>query len=253
MSGTGSASVFIPAEDAVEFLRVDLNSPPEVVAGYRLLLTALEQERADRFVTETLTRRSIVCRGVLRRYLSNRLGVPAAEIRFIAGPHGKPNLAPDYGASLEFNVSHSGNLAVIAAAVGRVVGVDVEAMDESVSRDELATRFFSARERQAYFAISESQRLAAFYRIWTCKEAYLKATGIGLSFPLGQFSVTAAIDEPPGLLHVDERPEEIQRWSFVAPPVGTGHAAALAVEGHGWTLRCGTWDHGAGTGISWAG
>jgi 4'-phosphopantetheinyl transferase len=92
--------------------------------------------------------------------------------------------------------------------------------------------------------------VAAFYRIWTCKEAYLKATGAGLSFPLGKFSVSAVPDELPGLLAVDGSPEEVSRWSFVTPDVGANFASALAVEGHGWTLMRREWTHGVATGMS---
>lgn len=246
MSGRESAGLTIPVRNAVEFLRIDLNPPAEFVAAYRSLLSPDERDRAGRFVTDTLARRSIVCRGVVRQVLSQRLKIPAADLQFTSGPQGKPEIADGQSSSWRFNVSHSGDLAVIAVAWQRIVGVDVEAIDRRVSRDELAARFFSRIECERYFALSEPQRLAAFYRIWTCKEAYLKATGSGLSFPLGKFSVRAALDEPPGLIDVDEMPQEHSRWSFVAPDVGPDHVAALAVEGHGWTLEPGIWDHSAG-------
>lgn len=245
MSRRESAGSTIPPEDVVEFLRVDLNPPSACVAAYRSLLSPDEQDRADRFVTDALTRRSVVTRGVLRQVLSQRLKISAADLRLAIGPQGKPELADDHPASWRFNVSHSGDLAVIAVAWQRVVGVDVEAIDRRVSRDDLAARFFSQRECECYFSLTEPQRLAAFYRIWTCKEAYLKATGSGLSFPLGKFSVRVSPDEPPGLVDVADLPGESHRWSFVAPDVGPDHVAALAVEGHGWTLKTGLWDHGA--------
>lgn len=228
--------------DAVEFFRVDLNPPQDLVAEARTLLTDEERVRADRFVTDQLTRRFTVCRAVLRRVLGLAVSLPPQQIRFSTGPHGKPSLMPDQGL-VEFNVSHTGDLAVIALTHQRPLGVDVETISDRQSQDDLAARFFSTIERQTYFALPETQRTAAFYRIWTCKEAFLKATGSGLSFPLGQFSVSAAPDQPPGLLHVDNDPEAAQRWSFVLPTVPSGFAAALTVSGHGWTLRCRDWEH----------
>lgn len=237
-------------DDRVELFRVNLNPPAVCVPAYRRLLSPAECDRVDRFVTDELTRRSLVCRAVLRWIVGATLSISPNEVRFQIGPHGKPSLSGDHGAQLEFNVSHTGDVALIAVAAGRTLGVDVEALDRRVNRDELAARFFSPQECQAYFALDESQRVAAFYRIWTCKEAYLKAIGAGLSFPLGKFSVSAAPDEPPGLLAVEGAPEETSRWSFVAIDVGDELAAALAVEGHGWTLERREWIHGVATGSS---
>lgn len=243
----------VTAREIVEFLRIDLNPPSEYVAACRRVLTPVECDRADRFVTDTLTRRSIVSRGVLRQVLAQRLQLSADQICLATGPQGKPELADQHSSILKFNLSHTGDVAVVALAWGRIVGVDVESIDRRVSRDDLAARFFSQRECDRYFSLSESLRLAAFYRIWTCKEAYLKATGSGLAFPLGKFSVRVAPDEPPGLIEVEGLPEEPQRWSFVAPQVKPDYVAALAVEGHGWSLVNSTWDHCAAAGIRCAG
>jgi 4'-phosphopantetheinyl transferase len=234
----------------VALVRVDLNVPDDLVGAYRSRLSAEELERADRFVTGELTRRFVVCRAVLRRVLGLAAEIPAEQVAFQFGPYGKPALALDR-AGVEFNVSHTGDVALIALACGRVVGVDVETVCERITRDELASRFFSVQEREAYFSLPMGQRREAFFRIWTCKEAFLKAIGAGLSFPLGRFSVSPFPDAPPGLLEVQGDPEAPRRWSFVIPDVGERFAAALAVEGHGWTLRCGSWDHRAGRGINW--
>ncbi len=240
-------------DSAVVLFRVDLNPSSAVVADCQTILTAEERVRADRFVTNSLTRRFTVCRAVLRRLLASALAVSAAEIGLVLGPHGKPALAPGLS-DVEFNVSHTGDLALIAMTRKRPLGVDVETLDERQSQDELAARFFSTMERRTFFALPASQRLAAFYRIWTCKEAFLKATGSGLSFPLGRFSVSAAPDQPPGLLHVDDDPAACECWSFVIPDAGPSVAAALAVAGHGWTLSCRTWEHEeVGPGVADAG
>ena len=231
--------------DVVTVIDVDLNPAKDVVETLRGVLSADEQARAERYVTADLTRRSIVCRGVLRQVLSRFLQLPPQKIRFLAGPHGKPAIVPEQCAGLEFNVSHSRDTALIAIGRRRL-GVDLEAIDEKTPRDELAARFFSERECGDYFSLPAELRCAAFYRLWTCKEAYIKATGEGLSLPLGQFSVSAFPDRRPGLFQVDGRPEEIDRWSFVMLACPQGFHAALAVEGHGWSLERRTWDHAAG-------
>jgi len=228
--------------DVVVVIEVDLNPPREVVQRLRSLLSAEEAVRVDRFVRGDLTRRSLVCRGVLRQVLGGVLQMPAEGIRLTTGPHGKPEIAPDQRAGVEFNVSHSRDTALIAVG-RRTLGVDLEAIDDQTPRDDLARRFFSERECRDYFSLPADYRREAFYRLWTCKEAYIKATGEGLSLPLGQFSVSAFPDRRPGLFHVEGRPEEIDRWSFVMVPCRDDFFAALAVEGHGWTLERRSWDH----------
>lgn len=245
----GPPSADGPGADEVELVRVDLRAPDELVAAYRALLSPEECVRADRFVTAELTRRFVVCRGALRKVLGDFVSAPPRELSFVVGPHGKPSLA-DPRLAAEFNVSHTGNVALFAVSRLRTVGVDVETICDRVSRDELASRFFSAREREAYFALPESRRREAFFRVWTCKEAFLKAIGAGLSFPLGRFSVSVAPDEPPGLIDVQDDPRAPQRWSYATPIVGKEVAAALVVDGAGWTLRCREWSHRDGMGIN---
>lgn len=237
--------------DEVLLLRVALQASPPQLAEYRRLLTDEERQRADRFITAELTRRWVVCRAVLRHQLGQLLQLPPAELRFQTGPHGKPSLVTDLQSAWKFNVSHTQDVALMAFARGRELGVDIESHDRTVSRDELAARFFSPVEREAYFSLPADRREQSFYRIWTCKEAYLKAIGAGLSFPLGQFAVASHPDAPPGLLHVAGEQQECGRWVLVAPDVGPGMSAALAVEGQGWSLCRQDWDHRAGMGVNW--
>ena len=149
---------------------------------------------------------------------------------------------------VEFNVSHSEDFALLGVSAKRTLGVDVESRRHRLRRDELAERFFFTAEQRVYAALPESLKFPAFYRIWTCKEAYIKAIGTGLAFPLGKFTVSAHPEEPPGLLHVADQPQELSRWAFQLPDVGPAFAAAIAVEGHGWTLERRQWDHGVATG-----
>ena len=133
-------------------------------------------------------------------------------------------------ASLDFSVSHSADLALIAIAVGRRVGVDVERHDAKVRILKLATRFFSPREAAELASLPECDQLAGFYRGWTCKEAYLKATGFGLSFPLSKFTVALNPREPVSLLEVADQPDEAARWRMHSLDVATDFSAALLVE-----------------------
>ena len=131
---------------------------------------------------------------------------------------------------LDFSVSHSADLALIAITVGRRVGVDVERHDAKVRILKLAARFFSPREAAQLASLPECDQLAGFYRGWTCKEAYLKATGLGLSFPLSKFTVALNPHEPASLLDVVDQPDEAARWRMQSLDVATGFSAALLVE-----------------------
>jgi 4'-phosphopantetheinyl transferase len=151
------------------------------------LLSPDERERAARFVFERDRRQFVVSRGALRVALGAYLERDPAGIAFSYGGRGKPSIADEH--SVEFNVSHSGDVAVLALARGGPVGVDVEDMDRSVEVGALAERFFSREEAAHLRDLPEPHRREAFFRCWTCKEAYIKALGDGMAVALDSFSV----------------------------------------------------------------
>ncbi|MGH8888538.1 MAG: 4'-phosphopantetheinyl transferase family protein, partial [Acidothermaceae bacterium] len=162
-----------------------------------LVLSDDEKQRARRFRFERDRRRFVRGRAELRRRLAAELGAEAAEVPFEYGANGKPGVP---GAPFTFNLSHSGDLAVLAIAYGDDVqlGVDVEVprggdqqLDELVAR-----RYFAPGEIRRLFALSADARYAAFFRCWTRKEALLKALGGGLMLPLHDFEVTLEPAEP---------------------------------------------------------
>jgi 4'-phosphopantetheinyl transferase len=152
----------------VEVFQVDLTTDPRGLVG---LLTADERARAaDRRDGATWA----VARGALRALLGERLGVAPERVRLAAGPHGKPEVP---GAALRFNLSHSGELAVIALAGGVEVGVDVERLDR---RSRAVERTLTAGERAALDGTGD--RHTALLRVWCRKEALAKAIGGGLGW-----------------------------------------------------------------------
>ena len=135
--------------------------------------------------------------------------------------------------ALEFNVSHSGDLALIAVSSGRRLGVDIERIRADVDTVALAERFFSRRERAGLQALADHLRVPAFYACWTRKEAFLKATGSGLSFPLADFSVTTHPDQEPEIEEINGQPEAGKKWYLADLPAIAGYRAALALESDG--------------------
>jgi 4'-phosphopantetheinyl transferase len=196
-------------------------------------LASDERARADRFRTPQLRRRFVVARVILRRILAAYAPLDASALRIGYGAHGKPCLmdAPD----LRFNVSHAGDSAVYAVASRREVGIDIEATGREVDVVGVARQAFSSLEREVLVALAPHAQREAFFRIWTRKEAYIKARGEGLSYPTRLFSVLHCNGDD--ALIDDERDGQARdRWrvsDLDAPP---GFAAALAAEGRDWTI-----------------
>ncbi|HEX2093753.1 MAG TPA: 4'-phosphopantetheinyl transferase superfamily protein [Longimicrobiaceae bacterium] len=223
-----------------------LDPPEESVRRYRELLATDELARVDRFRFDRDRRRSTVARGVLRMLLGRYLAESPRRVEFRYESHGKPVLAggpADRG--VRFNVSHSGELALFAFTRGRELGVDVELVHSIEDAEQIAERFFSAAENAVFRSLPAELREEAFFNCWTRKEAYIKAVGEGLSFPLHVFDVSLAPGEPARLL--DSRdPEQAERWSLYGlPDPAPGYKAALVVEGSGCEVACWRWEEPA--------
>lgn len=189
------------------------------------LLSADEQERAGRFHFERDRARFLVARSGMRKLLGACLGVPAAHIRFRYGTNGKPEMA-EPACGLHFNLSHSGDWALLAVA-GAPVGVDLEQVDARVKVVELARRFFSADDLDWLLAQPEELRHHAFFRLWVTREAWLKTGGDGLSFPLHQLITEWT---GPSIMALRERNGTRCGAVLELAPLPPGYCAAVAME-----------------------
>ena len=211
---------------------VSLSAERAALAELSAILTTDERTRADRFRTPQLRRRFIVARAILRRLLSTYLRVDASALRLCYGEHGKPYITSASG--LCFNLSHAEDAAIYAIASGREVGIDIEATARDVDIDGVARQAFSSRECEAMTALAPGARRDAFFRIWTRKEAYVKARGEGLSYPTRSFSVSPCADDD--TLIGDERDEEARhRWRVIGLDAPPGFTAALGAKGRDWS------------------
>src|SRR5262249_23128168 len=148
------------------------------------LLSPEERERADRFHFARDRDRFVIAHAVLRQILALYLQSQPELIQFVQQKHGKPELAPESNPlGLTFNLSHSGEVALVAVAAHMQLGVDVELMRSDFGGEEIAERFFSRPEVEKLRLLAAHQRTRAFFQCWTRKEAYLKARGEGLSIP----------------------------------------------------------------------
>lgn len=214
--------------------------PPNVVHLWRLslqtvadnqescyeLLSLDERDKALRYRVERPRSEFVMTRSALRSLVAHYLGSSPQMVRFRYTEHGKPIL--DGATGLQFNVSHTEGLALLAFACGRDLGVDVEKLHSTTDVRKLAERFFSIQEREELGKLEGEDLHAAFLRCWTRKEAYIKARGEGLSLPLDQFDVSIAPDEQNALLATRPVAEEAKWWTVCNVHVGVGYAAALA-------------------------
>ncbi len=197
----------------------------------RAVLSPDERARADRFVFERDRVQFTETRAALRRLLARLLGREPAAIGFTEGPYGKPRLEGPEGERLRFNVSHTGELALLAVALDRDVGVDVERHRAEPNVDELAAVVCEAPERAALLALRGSARRAAFYDLWAGKEAVLKALGSGLSVSPRRLALPPA----PWRARCVVRIADLDGPGFELHPLdaGPGVSAALACAGEG--------------------
>ena len=216
----------------VHVVRIGLDADESSLHELRSLLSSDEAARAARYKVELPRRHFIICRAILRRLLASCLACDPRGVEFEYGAHGKPALCQSThsGQDVRFSVSHSSDQALIAVARGRQVGVDIERIDPTVRILKLANRFFSPREAQELAGLPSCDQPGGFYKGWTCKEAYLKGTGFGLSFPLNHFSVSLNPHQPARLIEVVDQPSELTRWRLLSLDHSPDFAAALLYE-----------------------
>ena len=232
--GAPAPGLIVPstlADNAIEVVTTRLDLAPEPIAELARLLSDAERQRASRFAFDRDRRRFTVARAQLRQLLAARLDVQPESVELTYSAYGKPALARRFADSkLYFNVSHSEYVAVVAFAFDREVGIDVEAVRQLADADEIAARFFSRRENEAYCALDPRDRPLGFFNCWTRKEAFIKAIGDGLHYPLDRFDVSLAPGEPARILRVESTPGDECGWRMESFSPAPGFVAAVVTE-----------------------
>jgi len=201
----------------------------EVARVAAALLSDAERQRASRFLFDRDRDRFIVGRARLRQLLAARLGTRPESVELVYGAHGKPALARWFADSdLRFNLSHCDDVTLYAFSFGREIGVDVEAVRVIRDADDIAARFFSHRENQAYRALEPRDRPLGFFQCWTRKEAFIKALGDGLSYPLDRFDVSLTPGVPAEILRVAAVPGDCG-WRMESLSPASGFVAAVVI------------------------
>jgi 4'-phosphopantetheinyl transferase len=231
------------APNEVHVWRVPLNQSAAEILPLERVLSPDEREKAARFYFDKDRRRFVQARAALRFILGEYLQVDPQTLEFSYGPQGKPSLANGHADnSLRFNLSRREGLALIAVTRGREIGVDVELVAADLPVFEIAETTFSEAELGTLRNLPEDLHVAGFFNCWTRKEAYVKARGEGLSFPLKQFDVSLNPGAPAQLIHVRDNLDDINRWTLQEIPVGEDYVAALVVEGTNLKVMFRDWD-----------
>jgi 4'-phosphopantetheinyl transferase len=202
----------------------ELHATREQLESYATVLSAAEHARAARFGAQLLRDRYVIGRSALRLALSQRLGVAAADVPIVRGARGRPQL--EGNAQLDFNVSHTGDVALIGLRDGGRIGVDVERFDRTINVDGIARKFMTARERGSLAMTSTEHARRTVLTLWTCKEAMSKATGDALSAPFAAIDIDLRGGREPRDGPGKYRPAA---WTLYAASVPDDYVATIAV------------------------
>ena len=187
-------------------------------------LSGAERDRAARFGNALLRERYVMGRGALREILAAELGITPASVEIVRGVRGRPQLA--LPADLDFNVSHTADVALVGVVRGAQIGVDVERLDRTINVSGIARKFLSSSERAALAPLDIESARRRVLTLWTCKEAMSKATGDALSAPFDRIDVD--VDRRLSLRD-GPAPYDPARWSLHSAAAPAEYVATVAL------------------------
>lgn len=214
------------ANSVVDLWLVPLAQPDPTDGSFAELLSSDERERATRFKFDKHRWPYIVAHAGLRSILSCYLKTAPADLQFVTGVNGKPSLAPEFaGGGLQFNLSHSHEMAILGVTQGHEIGVDIEWIKEDYEFHEVAEHFFTTKEITQLRALPVELQRQAFFRCWTSKEAFLKAKGTGLSGELDEVEIQLTAEQH---VHIHA---SVPGWTLAELTPGNDYEAAVVLEG----------------------
>ncbi len=243
MVNNSSAWHATPASLEISNLAIDVWRCPLDLAGAQIdelgkCLSQQERQRAEKFRFNRKRRQFVTTRARLRQCLALATGTAAGEIEIEVGASGKPFLAGTAHASgIQFNVSHTDGLALIAITRGQPVGIDVESLEQNVQPARLAENYFSAQEKTTLAALPSERVTASFFACWTRKEAVLKAIGTGIAQGLDSFDVATEPEISHCQTELQSTAGSAATWYIETLPCGAGFAGALAYRKQAIEIR----------------
>jgi 4'-phosphopantetheinyl transferase len=235
-SASGNFSL---SDGDVQIWRAWLKRPPEQVDDLMAVLSEDERAKAGRFHYAKDRSRFIAGRAILRTLLGRYLLLSPKEVALTYCQNGRPDLDKRVNTiGLQFNLSHSHELAIFAFTCGRKLGIDLEFQRWLPDLSELAASCLSQNEFEIWSNLPTSQQQGAFYLSWTQKEALLKAEGEGLSQPLNSIELVFEPDSSSHLEKIEDCSIGASEWSTTTFVPAPGYLASLFVSGSGWRLTC---------------
>ncbi len=199
------------------------------------LLDDAEKYRATQFYTESLQNQFIIRRAMLRYILSAYIACHPQEITLAYAEHGKPFIADN---PVFFNLSHSLDLVIVVITKTPATGIDIEFAKPIPDMERVARHHFSPAEQERLFALPSDEQMAAFYRCWTRKEAFIKADGRGLGIALDSFDVSLLPSEPAKLIRLRDDKTVSSRWQMRDIPLPGDYTGAIIAASQTFTLNC---------------
>ena len=210
----------------------ELIKDQDILQRYARMLNDEEKKQHSRFCFEKHRHQYLITRALVRTVLSSYINeVAPQQWEFKKNKYGKPFISnPLITVPLQFNISHTDKLIVLAVTIGQEIGVDAEYLLRSGDTIEIAERYFSNKEVQQLYTLSPENQKKHFYDLWTLSESYIKACGMGLSIPLNQFSL---LFPNPGEITISfskERNDQAEKWRFWQIQPNEMHRVALALK-----------------------
>ena len=232
-----NSNSFILSKNEIHVWRVSIIKHQRNQKGLEAVLSNSEKQRVSQFRFEKDRSMYAISHGTLRELIARYLSTDAVALEFNINSFGKPYLEKT---PLRFNISHSMDVALIAITKDVEIGVDVEMLDTKTDCLTLAKRFFAKCEYEAILSAPEANRVPSFYRLWTGKEAIIKARGKGLSIPLDSFSIVPYI-QGSETLNPQSNLGESSIWTLSSLEVVPPYVASLAYEGKERTVLARDW------------
>lgn len=205
---------------------------PRLLTEYRGILTDDEREKQKRFYFASDRHRYLITRTLARTVLSRYAAVEPHDWIFAADNYGRPRIVnlPPARSGLSFNISHTDGLILMGVTERAAIGVDVENFDAREPSIAIADRYFSPEERFVLHSLPTAQQKKHFFDLWTLKESYIKARGMGLSIPLDRFSFSFPAEHVVGFSTQDSLCDDFARWQFWQFEPAPGLRAAVCAE-----------------------
>ena len=225
----------------VEIWTINLEVSPDLLSIYLADLNTDEIVRLERYRREIDRTNFIVSRAVLKRLIASKLSINTSDVVFEENQFGKPRIIQNY--PLQFNLSHSGKLAIIGFTENHRIGVDVEYMKDDIEYEKIARHHFAPEELEVLIEQPMDQLRDYFYRCWTRKESFIKAEGSGVSYPLDSFIVSMHSDDEAAILNFKDSSENQSEWSMHSFIPAENYIAAVTANSGSSNLVRKTWDH----------